>query len=151
MSCDFGYNCAHYVPALGKCRELIRVRGTRPELCEQRWLSAKDALSYLGISVDEMICDIAAKKIGVKVQKDGKLSFAVSGAFRFDDCYLNDSTGVCLYFAPHSGVKIASLADRESVAGKHPNLFEPPTEANALLLKDAALSQLSRAETSPGQ
>ena len=106
MTWEFGYNCTHYLPTLRKCRALIDKRRVRADLVEQKWLGTRDISVYLNLSDDDLIRGVASGAIKTKLQKDGKLMFDVSVAAQYDDCYLADSGGVCLWYAEHDGRKI---------------------------------------------
>lgn len=129
MEWHFGYNCRHYIPALQKCRKLIDNYGKRADLVEQKWLSARELLLYLGLSRDALFAQIETCKIKVKVQKDGKLTFGLFGAWQYDDCFSKSSGGQCLYYEPHGGMKISCLADLTNIKAEHPNAATEPNEA----------------------
>ncbi len=62
--------------------------------------------------------------------------FGLSVAWQFDDCYLKDSTGVCLYFEQHSGRTISCLTDIKRIDPEHPNNRNMPSESEIRTLEN---------------
>jgi len=130
MEIEFGWNCRCFVPTLQKCRVLIENYSARKDLLEQRWLSTPELLVYLSATQDEILTRILAGEIAAKRQKDGKLLFGISAPWSYDDCYLRGSGGVCLYYKPHAGPKIAFVEQIKQMNVEHPNATAAPTSAD---------------------
>ena len=128
--CDFGYNCKLFLPTLGKCRKLIDSYTTRQELVERRWLSTRELVVYLGVPSEELVRRITAGEIGVRLQQDGKVIYQISASWQYDDCYLLNSGGQCIYFALHNGVTISCIAGRRGLQTDHPNMSLIPSEGD---------------------
>jgi hypothetical protein len=129
MELHFGYNCKGFLPTLGKCRTLIDNRKSRKDLVEQRWLTTGQVLVYLNLSHGELIGQITSGEIKVRRQKDGTVMFWVSTTWQHDDCFLANSGGQCLYFAPHAGKTISYLEQRKGIELEHPNYATAPSDA----------------------
>lgn len=128
MEWHFGHNCRHYLPSLKKCRVLIDNYRRRPDLAEMKQLSARDLLTYLGLSHEEVMGQISTGEIEVKLQKTGRVLFQVASAWRWDACPLVEDGGQCLYYAPHDGKKISCLMDFRDSGYDHPNRKNLPSE-----------------------
>lgn len=142
MELEFGYNCKYFLPTLGKCRKLIDSRRDRKDLAEQRWLSAQDLLVYRNTSNEELVRQITSGEIKAKVQNDGKVTFGVSAPWQYDDCFLANGGGACLYFEPHQGKAISCLAELKGLAAGHPNYSSVPSEADVRAFEDRVLKIL---------
>jgi hypothetical protein len=122
MDWQFGYNCRSYLPTIGKCRVLVDLRRTRPDLIEDKWMDAREVLVYLGCGPEDFVSQVDRGQIGVKRLKNGRLRFRVSASWAWDDCPLSHSGGQCLHFQQHDGQKIACLKDLEILTEAHPNM-----------------------------
>lgn len=139
MELHFGYNCKHFLPALGKCRTLIDERRTRKELVEPKWLTTRELLIYLNLSQRELLRQIASGEIKTKLQKDGKVTFGVSAAWHYDDCFLASGGGQCLYFEAHRGKTISCLAELEGLEAEHTNCTSAPSRSDVKIFEDGVL------------
>ena len=128
MDTHFGYNCTYYIPAFRKCRILIAKYRVRGDLVEDRWFDTRDIMTYLALSGEELLRQIAAKELKVHEQKDGRLKFAVSVAYQYDDCPMADTGGQCFYFKGHGGQTISGLIELPGIEGEHPNWKLGPSE-----------------------
>jgi hypothetical protein len=144
MSLHFGYNCKHFLPLFGKCRKLIDIYGRRKDLAEQRWLKTHEVLAYLDMSNEALLERIASGEIKVRLQKDGVAVFCVSVAWQYDNCFLANGGGQCLYFSAHNGRFISCLMDRDDMEPQeHPNYSPgPTTESKAV--EDAVTEIIQR-------
>ncbi len=147
MICEFGYNCRHYLPKFQKCRKLIDKCRVREELLAEKWLGTQDTLVYLNSTNDAVIKGVVSGEIAAKFQKDRKLMVGLSVAWQYDDCYLKDSAGVCLYFEQHSGRKIFCLADLKHIDSEHPNYRNMPKESDIRTLENDISKILWEQET----
>ena len=129
MELEFGYNCKHFLPLFGKCRKLIDNYRTQDNLVMLKWLNSRELLVYLNASPEKLLKQIASDEIKTTVQADGTVSFGVSAAWKYDDCFLVGSGGGCLYFEKHNGKTISCLAQLEDSKGQHPNYKLAPSEA----------------------
>ena len=136
MELHFGYNCKNFLPAFGKCRKLIDSYRSRKDLVEQKWLNSRELLVYLNVSKEGLLGQIASGEIKTKIQKDGKVTFGVSAAWQYDDCFLVGSGGQCLYFEEHNGKTISCLTELEGLEAKHPNYSSTPCEADVRTFED---------------
>jgi len=143
MPLEFGYNCAHYLPTLSKCRKLIDSYRERRDLLEQKWLSAREVLTYLDETGDRICTRIASGEIKIKRQKDGKLLFGVRVPAQYDDWYNANSGGVCLYYQPHSGLKISCIEDIRKLHVNHPNAQMIPSDDVVETLEAAVLTRIN--------
>jgi hypothetical protein len=105
-------------------------------LVEEKWLRTQDVLVYLNLSNDALIRGVTSGEIKVKRWKDGKLMFGVSVAAQYDDCYLTNSGGACLYYEAHNETKIACLDDLKHLDAEHPNKRSVPSGSDVRDLED---------------
>ena len=137
MEYYFGYNCKHYIPTLTRCRILIDKYRQRKDLVEKKWFNVQDILTYLNLTTDELVKQVASGEIEAKRQKDGKLKFQVLSAWQWDDCHSSNAGGQCFYFEPHDGEKISYLAELRSInTANHPNIPTPLTEDELRMLEN---------------
>lgn len=139
MELHFGYNCKYFLPTLGKCRTLIETRRGRNDLAEHRWLSTEELLVYLNVASEELFRQITSGQIRTTLQKDGKLMFWVSTAGQYDDCFLANGGGQCLYFEPHKGKTISCLAELKGLEAEHPNYRNVPSESDVKTFEENAI------------
>jgi hypothetical protein len=130
MNCEFGYNCKHYLPTLLKCRNLIDRFRVQKDLVEDKWLALQDTMVYLNLSDDALVEAVASGDMAVKRKKNGKLTFRVSVAGEYDNCYLT-TAGICIDFEAHHGPKITCLADLKTLNSEHPNKVPSESEVKA--------------------
>ena len=142
MEYHFGYNCKLYLPTLNRCRILIDNYRKRPDLVEQKWLSAQDLLVYLNLTNEELIEQISRGEIKTKLQKDGKAMFRVSSAWQWDDCPLSNAGGQCFYFEPHEGKKISCLVELKGLEAEHPNFKNVPSEEDIRVVESEVIKAI---------
>ena len=139
MAYDFGCNCRHYLPSLGKCRLFVDRYRARPDLVGERILCTRDVLVYLNLSTEELVGRIASGEIKAKLQKDGKSTFSVRVAWQYDDCPLADAGGHCFRFEAHEGKSISCLAELDAVVAEHPNWERVPSDAEVTACENEVL------------
>lgn len=122
MEWQFGHNCKSYLPTLGKCRILIDLRRSRPDLVKDKWLGLRDLLVYTGWTPEDLIAEVESGHVVVERMKNGRLRFRVSASWDWDDCPLGSTGGQCLHYEEHDGQKIECLKDLETLKVEHPNM-----------------------------
>lgn len=130
MDLDFGFNCQHFLPRLGKCRKTIDDYFSREDLLEDRWVDVGQALDYLGIAGQELIRRVREGEIKSKVIKDGLVAVRVKvrGPWSWDDCPLADTGGQCVDFKAHDGHQVKCVAEIGRSKLRHPNEDLAPSD-----------------------
>ena len=136
---QFGYNCKHLLPSIGKCRILSDRYGSNNALVAQRWLKTAELLVYLGAPREELLGRIQSGEIKTWLQKDGTVTYGISAPWQYDDCFLVSCGGQCLYFEKHNGSKISCLTDLLGLNVPHPNASSAPSQADERAFEESVI------------
>lgn len=159
MDWQFGYNCTHFVPTLGKCRVKIDRYNQRDDLLADKWLKTREVLVYTGWSAQELMDrieqgDVEAKRIQKpkNPERDGYIRYRLRCAWDWDSCGMAVTGGTCEFFDPTDGPHITCIADLRAIGVEHPQATAVPSLDDVQLIEGqmsvlAVDEDAARAET----
>lgn len=159
MDWQFGYNCRHFVPTLGKCRMKIDRYNQRRDLLAIRVMKTQEILVYAGWSPQELMDRVEQGEVDVRrvkkpknPERDGYLRFRINCSSEWDDCGTGDRggmCGMCSLYTPHDGAHITCFADLRGWKAAHPNMASVPSDEDVKLIEGQLFGLVVEEELAP--
>ena len=156
MDWQFGYNCAHFVPTLEKCRVKIDRYSKRADLLADRWLKTREVLVYTGWSPQELRGrvergEVQARKVKKpkNPERDGYVRFRLRCSWDWDSCGMAITGGACVFYEPTDGAHITCIADLRHWDAEHPNMAMVPSLEDVKLIEGHLFGLVPDEEPAP--
>lgn len=133
MDYQFSISCKNYIPTIDKCRSIIFSNKDRNDLLEIREFSLIESIIYFNYNLEIILEKIRNKEIAVRTFKTtDTIKLKIPTTWNWDDCCLENSGGICIYYEKHPDAKCIKYSDEIKLNNiKHPESTN--NQANKLL------------------